>query len=660
MYRRVSAAIAVLAGAFLAVGAVGLIQLGRTADLWTILWYATGVGLSLPSLALGQVIAVRRPHNPVGALLAFVGLSVAVIPSVETYSTAAMTGALPLPGIVPALDQGSWMLMYVPVALLVLYFPDGRLPGRGWRWVAAGLVTVLVVFDVLAGMAPGPYSPPFENAPHVLGDLPDGALPFVIALPMLLLIMLIASAASIIGRFRRATQPSERAQLKWFAFAGLWLPLSLLLCWTSYLVIGMPDLALIGLFGLFITIPVGTTIAMLRHDLYDVDKAISATVTYGTVTTVLLAVYTAVSFTGGLVAGQGSAAVAAGATAICAAALTPVRSRIQRGVDRRLYPQRRAALDALAALRQRIDIGDSQPEELQRVLRAALKDPALLVAYKLPGEQQLVDAAGELIAETVPSAGATSIMLHGQEIGALVGGAGQTSRELTREVAGASALLVEVTRLRIGLSAALRDVESSRARLLAAGYSERRKLERDLHDGAQQRLVSLGMAIRLAQRHLGDGTVDVDGLLDESVAELGTAVAELRAIAHGLRPSSLDDGLDVAVRTLAGSLRLPVTVEVETGAVADDVATTAYYVVSEAVTNVMKHAEAGWIGLRLIREDAALSVQVRDDGRGGAQLRPGSGLSGLADRVAAAGGALRVDSPIGRGTTIQAVLPCVS
>ncbi|MEV0268185.1 histidine kinase [Hamadaea sp. NPDC050747] len=657
MYRRVSVAIAAVAGAFLAAGAVALIRLGTGAGLFVVLWYATGVVLSLPSLALGHVIARRRPENPVGALLALVGLSIAVIPSVETYATAAYATDLPLPGLVGTLDQGSWMLMYVPVALLVLYFPEGRLPGPGWRWVAGGLGFVLPAFVALAGMTPEAYPPPFENAPHALGVLPDAAFPFVLVLPFLLLALLIASAGSMIGRFRRASRPSERAQLKWFALAGLWLPVSLLLCWTSYLLLGMPDLAMIGLFGLFITIPVGTTIALLRHDLYDVDKAIAATVTYSTVTTVLLGLYTAISFTGGLVAGGGSAVVAAGATAVCAAALSPVRSRVQRLVDRRLYPQRRAALDAIAALRQRIDTGDSQPEELQAVLRTALADRALLLAYKLPGEQQLVDAAGEPIADPEQ---ATPIVLRGQEIGAVIRGGDATSRELTREIAAASALLVEVTRLRIGLSAALRDVASSRARLLAAGYSERRRLERDLHDGAQQRLVSLGLALRLAQRHLADGTVDVDGLLDQSVAELGTAVAELRAIAHGLRPSSLDDGLDVAVRTLAGSLRLPVTVEVSTGPIADDLATTAYYVVSEAVTNAMKHAEAGWIGLRLVREDATLSVQVRDDGRGGALLRPGSGLAGLADRVAAAGGALQVHSPSGRGTTIQAVLPCAS
>jgi len=330
-------------------------------------------------------------------------------------------------------------------------------------------------------------------------------------------------------------------------------------------------------------------------------------------------------------------------------------------VDARMYPLRRAALGAIEDLRRRTHSGEAEPEQLEAVLQTALRDYGLRVAYRVPGSRAMVDVGGE--AFVVEDGQLTPILLSGQEIGALIRGS-VGSAQLLREVAAASALLVEVVRLRIELGGALREVESSRSRLLAAGYSERRRLERDLHDGAQQRLVSLGMALRLAQRHLGDrdgdGAVDVDGLLDQAVAELGTAVAELRGIAHGLRPSSLDDGLDVALRTLAGSLSLPVTLEVEVGAVADDIATTAYYVVSEAVTNVVKHAEAKWIGLRVTGGVAQLDVRVSDDGRGGALVRPGSGLAGLADRVAAAGGALRVDSPAGRGTVIQAVLPCAS
>ncbi|MEV6494928.1 histidine kinase, partial [Actinoplanes sp. NPDC051633] len=202
-----------------------------------------------------------------------------------------------------------------------------------------------------------------------------------------------------------------------------------------------------------------------------------------------------------------------------------------------------------------------------------------------------------------------------------------------------------------------REVQSSRARLVQAGYEERKRLERDLHDGAQQRLVSLGMAFRLAQRHLDGESVDVNGLLDQGVAELGTALVELRKIAYGLRPGRLDDGLGAALTELVRTVPIAVDLDVCTDRLPDDVATTAYYVVSEAITNAVKHATADRIGLRVTRSNGTLLVSVTDDGRGGAAL---STRSSIADRVAALGGTMRVHSPVGSGTMVEAVLPCGS
>ena len=165
------------------------------------------------------------------------------------------------------------------------------------------------------------------------------------------------------------------------------------------------------------------------------------------------------------------------------------------------------------------------------------------------------------------------------------------------------------------------------------------------------------MQLRLAQRHLDDGSVDVDQLLDASVAELGSAVAELRQIAHGLRPSSLDDGLPAALSNLVRSVPMTVDMDVDDGPLPDAVATTAYYVASEAITNAVKHAEATRIVLQVVRRDGQLLVRVTDDGRGGARLGV---RSGLRDRVAALGGSLTVASPDGHGTEVEAALPCAS
>jgi signal transduction histidine kinase len=217
-----------------------------------------------------------------------------------------------------------------------------------------------------------------------------------------------------------------------------------------------------------------------------------------------------------------------------------------------------------------------------------------------------------------------------------------------------------VIRLRQGLAHVLREVEASRTRILQATDAERRRLERDLHDGAQQRLVSLGMAIRIAQRHLDDPTFDIGGLLEQTVAGLATAVAELRALAHGIRPSSLDDGLQPALVALTRGTPVDVDLDVAVGELPDDVSTTAYYVASEAVANAVKHSAASWIRLQVRQHDGEVQVRVSDDGVGGAVPAPGSGLAGLADRVSALGGRFDVRSPARGGTVVEASLPCGS
>jgi signal transduction histidine kinase len=271
----------------------------------------------------------------------------------------------------------------------------------------------------------------------------------------------------------------------------------------------------------------------------------------------------------------------------------------------------------------------------------------------VPGEDRFVDAAGREVDQTRGE----PVLLSGNAIGLVAAGSDEISRELLRQVAERATALVEIVRLRIELAQALQEVEASRTRLVQIGFEERRRLEHDLHDGAQQRLVSLGMAIRLAQRHLDDGTVDIDALMDQSVAELGTAVAELRQIAHGIRPSTLDDGLPAALSRLVRGVPLEVDMEVDADTLPDDVATTAYFVISEALTNAVKHAEAQRIGLHVSRVDGHVVVRVTDDGRGGAAL---SDESGIADRVAALGGSLSVASPRGRGTVVEAEIPCAS
>ena len=407
---------------------------------------------------------------------------------------------------------------------------------------------------------------------------------------------------------------------------------------------------------MYVVVPVAVAIAVIRDDLYEVDRAVVAASVYGFIGVVLLAVFTAVSAAAGLVAARASTQVAVLVTAVVAVFLGTVRSRLVGAVGDRIYPDRARATAAVATLQHEVSAGTAVPEQLEPMLRTALRDPRLRVGYAVPGDPHCVDRDGHRVDA---DRGSVPVKLAGHRVGVLVAGDG-VRPWLLEEVAGEAALLVETGRLRLELRSALREVEASRSRLVRAGYEERRRLELDLHDGAQQRLVSLGMSLRLAQRHLGDGTVDVDDLLDGTVAELGTAVVELRQIAHGLRPSSLDDGLAAALENLSQNTPLPVGLDLQAEDLPDHISTTAYFVASEAVANAVKHAGAGAIAMSVRRDEGTVWVSVSDDGCGGAVARPGSGLAGLRDRVGALGGTLGIRSTPGAGTVVEAVLPCES
>jgi len=222
----------------------------------------------------------------------------------------------------------------------------------------------------------------------------------------------------------------------------------------------------------------------------------------------------------------------------------------------------------------------------------------------------------------------------------------------------AGLLRSHVARLDAELRARLEELRASRARLVQAGDDERRRLERDLHDGAQSRLVALALMLGQVQRRI-DGDAGASALLDRARGELNTSLAELRELARGIHPPALTErGLGPALRVLAA--RAPVPVALDTGAdvrLPQPVEIAAYFIVSEALTNVAKYANASHATVKLANGGESLVVEVRDDGVGGAQPGTGSGLSGLADRVGACDGSLSVLSPPGEGTLVRAVLP---
>ncbi len=246
----------------------------------------------------------------------------------------------------------------------------------------------------------------------------------------------------------------------------------------------------------------------------------------------------------------------------------------------------------------------------------------------------------------------------GRDLGVLL--LAPTSPDLLRGVLDAAAVPVELARLRVELRLQLAEVESSRARIAQAGYEERRRLERDLHDGVQQRLVTLGIVLRRLQRSLPREAQMLVPALDAAVDEVAASIADLRTLAAGVRPPRLDEGLAAALADLARGAAIPVEVAATPDRAPPEVEAAAYFVACEALTNAVKHAAPSRVTLQTTRTPDSLRLVVADDGIGGAAPGSGSGLAGMVDRVAAQGGSLALDSPAGAGTRIAVELPCVS
>jgi signal transduction histidine kinase len=304
---------------------------------------------------------------------------------------------------------------------------------------------------------------------------------------------------------------------------------------------------------------------------------------------------------------------------------------------------------------------DPPPQGLRDALSDTLRDPSLTLAYWLPAFQTYVDVNGRPV--RLPdddTRTATLIDRNGEHVAALVHDRALDDEDQLLEAVGAAAgMSLENARLQAELRARVEELRGSRARVIDAGQKERQRLERNLHDGAQQRLIALSLRLSLLEKTL-PGEPAVKQEFDAARRELALSLDELRDVARGIHPAVLSGhGLAVAVESLSARAPLPVrsAVAVE-GRLSERVEVAAYYVVSESLTNVAKHAQATEARVSVERDDGRLVVEVVDDGVGGADTERGSGLRGLADRVEALGGRLRVWTPAGGGTRVRAEIPC--
>jgi signal transduction histidine kinase len=327
-----------------------------------------------------------------------------------------------------------------------------------------------------------------------------------------------------------------------------------------------------------------------------------------------------------------------------------------------LLRSRVAGAAAVSELVARLGAGRRRGE-LRDALAEALGDRSLQLAYWLPERRGWVDATGAPFPLPADGSGrmCTPVEHDGRPVAMLVHDPSVAEeRERVRAVGGAAALALENERLEAELRAHVQELRASRVRIVDSADAARRRIERDLHDGAQQQLVALALTLRTARSRLERDPAAAAELLDAAAQDLDAAIRELRELARGIHPAVLTDrGLGAALDALAQRMPLPVEIApVPPDRLPDPVEAAAYFVVAEAITNVARYARASHARVAVTRDGARVVVEVADDGVGGADPAAGSGLRGLADRVAALDGRLDVLSPPGGGTTVRAVIPC--
>jgi signal transduction histidine kinase len=456
--------------------------------------------------------------------------------------------------------------------------------------------------------------------------------------------------ASLVVRFRRS-EGEERRQLHWMGITVLPAPVLLVAAFVASR--SHDDVIVNAAAGGFLaTLPVAVGLAVAKTRLYDVDRILSRAVSYLLLSGVLAGTYIGVVL---LVSASfndaaGSSTIATACGTLAAAALArPAHRFLQDAVDRRFSRRR---YDALQVVRSHVAAPDPG-RSIEQVLRDALHAPDLAVSYWVEDGQTWVTGDGR---PAVPPAFAMTVHRSGRPVARV--SSVPVEPAIVQAVLSEAEPELDNAGLRAAVASQLEEVRASRTRLAAAQLDERRRVERDLHDGAQQRL--LAMAAQLQAALLNGTPARLREALETGVQESQAAVRELRELANGLHPSVLaDGGLAAALDDLASRHRVLVHVAEPERRYPPRVEATAWFIACEAVTNAVKHAAADVVQVRVEHVGDTLTLAVHDDGTGGADPS-GSGLRGLADRAEAVGGSLAVTERRPCGTTVRAVLPCGS
>jgi signal transduction histidine kinase len=623
----------------------------------------TGVGLAASDVPIvlalvacwvvGVVITGRSFAQ--GAGWAFLGLAGAMAWSAFTdeYVAPAIDSASdtePLPGteLFAVLSDSSFVWWFVFLALVLQLTPPERGRGRVSRWLPAVTVASGVIFQIAALLRSRHLDPPLEDfvSPLVVHRIagPAGALATVSI--YLLGSCLVASVFVLVGEWRRSTGDARR-QLLWLAAGAT--PVAPAVVAAFALSGGDQYAAASVVLGLAIVgLVLGAGFSVLRYRLYDVERVVTESAAYAIASVAIVGVFAGVvviiTRSTPIDAGSQLAAVVATLAGVAVARASYVWGR--RAVGRRVNP---ALFDAVETVR----AGLASPSaDLDDLVVAALGDNARLVYPSADGRWVTSQGVG-----VAPRRCFVDVHRHGSPVARLEFDPEHGERQVAEAVAAVAAAEIDNVALRAELAQQVQAVTESRSRLETAHLRERRRIERDLHDGAQQRLLALAMELQSARLNGEPARMRV--ALDEGAESARTAVRELRALANGLHPAALTDGgLAAALDDMVRHSPIPLRVRVTDERLDPSTEFTAWSVIGEAVVNAQKHAAARRVEVDVERRNGELRLRVHDDGSGGANPH-GPGLRGLRDRVEAAEGRFTLTTGHD-GTTVEAVLPCGS
>ncbi len=641
--------------------------------------YGVGVVLfCVLFIFVGWSIVTRRPRNAIGWILLAIPLIGGLALFCGDYATEALKvdpGSLPFGKAAAWIDR--WLIVVVLCSFIPLFllFPDGKLPSRRWRpvlWLAIGApVATLVAF----ALTPGPMTGAFADLTDVTVMNPLGIDALAGPLHAITVVggfatflMVFPACAAIVVRYRGATG-EVRQQIRWLAFVGV--------VFTVELVVGIivtvlagdnPELAdLLGsiFFAVwFLTllggIPIACGIAILKYRLYDLDVVVRKTVVFGLLAVFITVVYAAIVSVGALI-GNHDATLSFVAAAVLAVAFQPARERARRVADRLVYGQRATPYEVLADFSSRVgeayDADDVVPRMAQVLasgtgatsatvwvhVGADLHPIATFPEDAEPARDHVVD-----VVHQGASLGELSVRMQPSDP------LDPAKEKLIKDLAAQAGLVLRNVRL-------IEELRASRQRLVAAQDEERRKIERNLHDGVQQQLVALNVQLALLGKTADRDPTKVPAMASMLQERATEALDDLRDLARGIYPPLLaDQGLAAALQAQARKAAVPTTVASDgVGRYDRAIESAVYFCSLEALNNVAKYAGASSATIELAQDDGRLRFTVRDDGAGfdtGATAY-GTGLQGMADRLDAIGGWIVVESVPGSGTVVSGTVP---